>query len=273
MASLPAVGRPLISNNVRHMKIGLVLSGGGARGISHLGMIQALEEEGVEFHSVSGVSAGALAGAFYCAGYSPADICDILVKTKFLNTFRPAFNWRSLLNIQRASLELKKYFPENSFEALEKPLYVTTTDVRKGKVKVFKKGMLIEPVLASCSIPVVFDPIKIGSRILVDGGILDNLPIDPIRKKVDRIVGMHCNPIDPDYMIGNWRDLMERSFLLTATTLAYTKKEKCDVFLEPSGLCMYHVFDFKKVNGIFQCGYDYAKAEIEKGILDSLIIK
>lgn len=255
------------------MNIGLVLSGGGARAISHLGMIKALEEEGVQFSSVSGVSAGALAGAFYCAGYDPVSVCDILVKTKFLNTFRPAFNWRSLLNIQRAALELSKYFPDDSFEALDKPLYVTTTDIRKGKVKVYKKGKLIAPLLASCSIPVVFDPIKIGSRILVDGGILDNLPIDPIKKKSDRIVAMYCNPIDRDYTIGNWKDLMERTFLLTATTLAYTKKKKCDVFLEPPGISKYLVFDFKKVKEIYQYGYRYAKTEIEKGVLDSLLVK
>lgn len=252
------------------MKIGLALSGGGARGISHLGMIQALQEEGVEFHSVSGVSAGALAGAFYCAGYLPVEVCDILVKTNFLNTFRPAFNWRSLLNIQRASLELKKYFPEDSFEALKKPLYVTTTDITKGKVKVYKKGNLIGPLLASCSIPVIFDPIKIGSRLLVDGGILDNFPLDPLKKGTDKIVGMYCNPIDRDYTIGNWKDFMERSFLLTATTLAYTKKKKCDVFLEPPGLSKYLVFDFKKVKEIYRFGYDYAKSEVEKGVLDSL---
>lgn len=254
------------------MKIGLVLSGGGARGISHLGMIKALEEEGIEFQCVSGVSAGALAGAFYCAGYSTTDICDILIKTNFLNTFRPAFNWKSLLNIQRASMELTKYFPENSFEDLKKPLFVTTTDITKGKTKVYKKGNLIEPLLASCSIPVVFDPIKIRSRVLVDGGLLDNLPTAPIKKECDKIVGMHCNPIDPEYTISNWRDLMERSYLLTATTLVHTKKKKCNLFLEPPGLTRYKLFDFKKGAEIYQFGYDYARSEIKKGILDALLV-
>ena len=252
------------------MKIGLVLSGGGARAISHLGIIKALEEEGIRFHMVSGVSAGAIAGAFYCAGYKPEAVCEILAQTNFLRTFRPAFNWRSLLNIERSSAELKKYFPEDNFSALKIPLRITTTDISKGRVKIYKKGEMIRPILASCSVPVLFDPIRIGKRTLVDGGILDNLPTAPIRKEVDRIIGLHCNPIDPGYKPGNWQNLMDRSIMLTITTLVHTQKKRCDVFLEPPGLCKFTIFDFKKVREIYRFGYDYARTRIGEGILKSL---
>lgn len=255
------------------MKLGLVLSGGGARGIAHLGIIKALEAEGLTFNAVSGVSAGALVGAFYCAGYSPDEVCQIIEKTNFYRAFRPAFSWRSLLNIERASVELKKYFPEDSFAALQKDLFVTTTDISKGKVKVYKKGQLIKPVLASCAIPVVFEPIKIGKRTLVDGGILDNLPTDPLKKKCDKIVALHCNPIDAGYRVGNWKDLMERSMMLTATSLVHTKKKKATIFLEPAGLSKFKVFDFKRAAEIYEFGFDYAKSEIEKGLLDKLMVQ
>lgn len=252
------------------MKIGLVLSGGGARAISHLGIIRALEEEGLSFHMVSGVSAGALAGAFYCAGYTPEQVCDILVKTNFFRTFRPAFNWRSLLSLEHASLELKKYFPSDNFGSLQIPLRITTTDLTKGKVKVYKKGEMIRPILASCSIPVLFDPVHVGKRTLVDGGILDNLPINSIKKEVDKIIALHCNPIDPGYRPGNWQNLMDRSIMLTTTTLVHTQKKKCDVFLEPAGLCRFTIFDFKKVREIYRFGYDYAKQQIAEGALNAL---
>lgn len=252
------------------VKIGLVLSGGGARGVAHLGMIQALEEHGLEFHQVSGSSAGALAGALYCAGYSPREICGFIEKTNFFTTFRPSFSWRSLLNIERASQELKKYFPEDSFAALEKPLFVTTTDIHKGKVKVYKKGQLIKPVLASCSVPVVFEPVKIGSRTLVDGGILDNLPYKPIKKVCDKIVALHCNPIDKGYRISNWRELMERSMMLTVTQYVHTKKKHCDIFMEPPGLSKFKVFDFKNARNIFDYGYEYAIKVIDEGALKNL---
>lgn len=252
------------------MHLGLVLSGGGARGISHLGVIKALEEEGLTFSIVSGASAGAIAGALYCAGHTPEEICQFIKKTNFLTTFRPSFNWLSLLNIERASGELKKYLPEDSFSALKIPLHVSTTDITRGKVKVYKKGQLIKPILASCSIPVVFNPVKIGKRTLVDGGILDNLPYQSIKKRCDKIVALHCNPIDKGYRLGNWRDLMERSMMLTVTQYVHTKKKYCDVFLEPPGLSQFKVFDFKLADDIFSFGYEYAKRAIAEGALKKL---
>jgi NTE family protein len=251
-------------------RIGLVLSGGGARGIAHLGIVKALQEEKIKFHLISGASAGALAGAFLAAGYSPEDICSNIQKTSVFNTFGLAFNTRSLLRIDKGFEELKKYFPEDSFSSLSIPLRVTTTDISRGKIKVFKKGQLIKPLLASCSIPVVFDPIKIGSRTLVDGGILDNLPIDPIKKDCDFIIGLHCNPIEPNYKIGNWKNLMERSMMMTMTQQAHMKRKKFDVFLEPHGLSKFNVFDFKRTMEIYEVGYDYAKSQIENGILKNL---
>lgn len=252
------------------MKIGLVLSGGGARGVAHLGIMEALLEAGISFSVVSGSSAGALAGSLYCAGYTPKEIAGFIQKTNFITAFRPSFNSRSLLNIERAHSELIKYFKEDSFESLQIPLRVTTTDISKGKVKVYKKGQLIRPVLASCCVPVVFDPVKIGSRTLVDGGILDNLPYKPIKKECDKIIALHCNPIDKGYRISNWRDLMERSMMLTVTQYVHSKKKNYDLFLEPPGVSKYKVFDFKRAPEIFEHGYSYAKEQIASGVLDKL---
>ncbi len=252
------------------MKVGLVLSGGGARGISHLGIIQALHEANIQFDLISGSSAGAIVGAFIAAGYSPEETCSFIEKTSLFDTFQLSFNKRSLLKIEKGSKELLKYFPENSFESLKIPLRVSTTDIQKGKVKIYKKGQLIQPILASCSIPVVFDPIKIRSRLLVDGGVLDNLPVGSIRKDVDKIIALHCNPIDSAFQVSNWKNLFERTMMMTMTELAYSKRKKCDVFLEPPGLGAYNVFAFNKAKEIYQFGYNYAKSEIEKGILKKI---
>lgn len=252
------------------MKIGLVLSGGGARGIAHLGIVEALQQQNIKFSIISGTSAGAIGGAFLCAGYPPREILEIIKKTSLFKTLRPAFSWRSLLNMDRARVELQKYFPEDSFESLRIPLRVTATDIESGQIKVFKKGQLILPILASSSIPVVFEPIKIKSRTLVDGGLMDNLPVEPIFKKVDKIIALHCNPIDPGYKIDNWKGLFERTMMVTVSQLAYTEKRRCDLFLEPPGLSRFHVFDFSKAAEIYEFGYEYAIGEIEKGILKTL---
>lgn len=252
------------------MKFGLVLSGGGARAAAHLGIIQALEEEGVNFCAVSGASAGALIGAFYCSGYRPKEILEIFKTTNYYASLRPSFSWKSLLNIERASMELMKHLKDDTFESLDIPLYVTTTDIERGKSKVYKKGKLLKPVLASCCIPVVFNPIVIGKRTLVDGGILDNLPYKPIKKTCDKIIALHCNPMDKQYQLGNWKDLLERSMMLTMTSYIHTKKRYCDVFIEPAGLSTYKVFEFKKIEEIYYYGYHYAREQLAKGLLNGL---
>ncbi len=253
------------------MKVGLVLSGGGARAIAHLGAIQALEEEGLSFNVVSGTSAGAIIGALYCYGYSPKDILSRLQKTNFYGLLRPALNWRGLINIERASDEIKKHIPEDTFEALKKPLYVTATQVNKGKAKVFSKGQLTIPLLASSSIPVLFNPVTIRNKQYVDGGITDNLPIKPIKKKCDKILALHCNPIDKDYKVDSWRDLMERSLLIAITINSHKNKRDCDVFIEPAGVSNFSVFDFRRAQDIFDLGYAYTKSQIaEKNILKKL---
>ncbi|MEQ8239409.1 MAG: patatin-like phospholipase family protein [Cyclobacteriaceae bacterium] len=252
------------------MKIGLVLSGGGARCLAHLGILEALVEHGVTYDVISGASAGAIMGSLLAEGFAPSEIAEILQKTSLLKIVRPSFNLRGLLHLDRASTELKRYIPHDSFEGLKIPLYVSTTDIMKGTVKVYKRGKLIKPLLASSSIPVIFDPIRIKKKVLVDGGILDNLPVKPIIKRVDRVIGLHCNPIDPIEELSGWKSVFERTMMLAITQVAYTQKKYCDLFLEPPGLSFYNVFDFGKSKEIFDIGYAYAKGQIANGAVESL---
>ena len=96
------------------MKVGLALSGGGARGFAHLGILKALEEFGVTIAQVSGTSAGAIAGAFYCYGYKPDQILEIISNTGFLKSVRPAWAWTGLLSMDGFKAVLLKYLPKNS---------------------------------------------------------------------------------------------------------------------------------------------------------------
>lgn len=255
----------------KNMKIGLALSGGGARGVAHLGIIKALEEEGIHFDIVTGSSAGALIGALYCNGYSTEEVCDFFKGTNFLTIFRPSFNLRSLLNIEKAYSELRGYFTNDDFSTLQIPLHVSTTDILKAKVKVFKKGQLVLPILASCAVPVIFDPVTIGKRKLVDGGVMDNLPYHSIKKSCDYIIALHCNPLDKGFKLTNLSSLIERSMMLTITQNVHSQKKHYDLFLEPPGLSMFKVIDFKKSGDIYKLGYEYAKEAIAEGALKDLI--
>lgn len=253
------------------MKVGLVLSGGGARCIAHLGMLKVLEENDVKVDYISGASAGSIAGALYSYGYTPDEILDIILNTNFMKFLKPAFNWRSLLKLESAAPFLREILPEDSFESLKIPLTIAMTNLHKAKVKYVSKGPLVKPIIASCSIPVVFDPVTIKDTQYIDGGILDNLPVKPAKKNTDFVIAFHANPIAGDYKMSNWRDLMERSLLMAISSATYLKKKKCDIFWEPPELQAFKVFDFKKAKDLYEIGYNYGLERVEKGDLTPLM--
>lgn len=240
------------------MTTGLALSGGGARGIAHLGVVKALEEHQIKFDVISGTSAGAVAGLFLAKGFSAEETLNVFIKTNFYRLLRPAINLRGLLKINSVEALIKPFFDKETFESLLMPFYVSATNVRTGKIRVFSQGELITPVLASCCIPVVFEPMKIGVDAYMDGGIINNLPVEPLVGKVDRIIGVHSNPISQAYQGRNIKKLMERSLLLAINENVATRKPKCDLFIEPTELKDFTVFDFGKAREIFEVGYDYA---------------
>lgn len=253
-------------------KIGLVLSGGGARGISHIGAIKALMEQGIRPDIISGTSAGAFIGALLAYGYSPDDILDIFLKTRFSGYLRFGFSMGGLLRIDRAEEILKKYIPENSFEALKIPLIVTATDIHAGEEICFEKGELAKPVLASCCLPGLFKPINFQGRDLVDGAIFNNLPVACLEKNVDYIIGIHCNPILMQKSSSNMHQITYRSFRLAMRGKAKASLDRCNLLIEAPELYPFNTFDFRKVQMLFDIGYNYTKKLLaEKEIAGELL--
>ncbi len=242
-------------------RIGISLSGGGARGIAHLGMLKALEEIGVKPAMITGTSAGSIVGAFYACGYSPEEIFKIVSRTRLFRILRPSFNWQGLLTLEKTFDFFKSLLPVDSFDALNLPLYVCATNVRNGRAAFFSEGGLIRPVIASCAIPVVFSPVKIGDDHFMDGGIVNNLPVEPLVGHVEKIIGLHVNPVDDNFQAGNMKNLLERTFLITINKNVEQRKKECDIFLEPYGLRSIAAFEFSRGKEIFDTGYDYVMKE------------
>lgn len=241
------------------MKIGITLSGGGARGIAHIGVLKALEEMGVEISMISGTSAGSIVGALYARGYKPEEILSIIQKVSVFKSVKPAWTWVGLLSLEGLKDVFLKYIPENNFDALKMPLTVAATDIKKGEIVYFSKGELIPCIMASSCVPAVFAPISFDGRLLVDGGVLDNLPAKPIRKNCDLLIGSHCNPIGSDFDAKNLRTIIERSLLMAVNGNTQKSRELCDVFIEPSGLDKFTGFGLNKAQEIFDVGYRFTK--------------
>lgn len=245
-------------------KIGIALSGGGVRGVSHLGVLKALNQRGIFPNRISGSSAGAIAGALYAAGHEPDQILEIIIKTNYFKFLRPAISWTGILKMDIVEELFKKYLPENSFESLRMPMTVTVTDIRRAKVVYFSEGELIKPLMASSCIPGMFDPIAIGNNYYVDGGVLNNLPIEPLEGVCDVIIGVNCNHLPVEHNIKNIKSLIERTVIMSMNYNVYSRKEKCDFFIEPKGLAKYGVFDIKKAKEIFDFGYESTIAYIDE---------
>ena len=149
-------------------RTGVVLSGGGARGFAHLGVLQALNDAGIFPDVVSGTSAGALVGVLYADGYRPEEILQIMNSSSMLHYVRPTVPREGLLQISGIERILQENLKASTFEGLSIPLFVTATDLNNGVAKYFCEGELLRPVIASASIPVLFKPVIIDNIYYVD---------------------------------------------------------------------------------------------------------
>lgn len=239
------------------MKINLVLSGGGVRGFAHLGVIKALLENDFEIAAISGTSSGAVTGAFIAAGYSPDETLKIMKEFRLLRLLRGAFSAGifSMAKFEKIYLDC---FPHNSFEELSMPLYISSTNIYTGKTEYFSKGKLIPALLASTSLPVLFKPVNIDDQLYLDGGILNNLPVEPLLNSRNPIVGVHVNPVNKADAISSTLKIMERSFNLAVYANIIERIKQCTFLFEPRELSAYSVYAYSKADEIFKIGYKHA---------------
>jgi NTE family protein len=247
------------------MTYALVLSGGGARGIAHLGVLQALEECNIKISAISGTSAGGIVGAFYASGYSPMEILNIIKETSFFKLLRPALSTSGLLQIDSLGTLFNSYLTD-SFESLKIPLTINATNLDQGRSSYFSSGELIRPILAASCIPAIFKPIEIDHNRYVDGGMLNNLPVQPFLESSHKIIGVHTNPIDNQFTGTNAKTIIERCLLMAISGNTTLNIPKCDYYLEPPFLGKFGGMDLSKSEELFDIGYAYTKENI--GIFD-----
>ena len=247
-----------MAKRTKKYKIGLVLSGGGARGFAHIGALQAMNEAGIYPDVISGASAGALTGALYADGHTPEEILCFFSQKKIFKYVELIIPKKGLLKMTGLEEILSQHLQAKTFEKLIIPLTVVATDLNNGKSVYFNKGDLTKPILASSTVPVLFSPVRIGDCSFVDGGVLNNFPIEPVVNKCDYLIGIHVNHYGFQAEFKNILSIAERSFHLSFTS-HLAKKEKCDIFIEPVGLEKYGLLDISKIREIYELGYRETK--------------
>ena len=239
------------------MKIGLVLSGGGARGAAHIGAIRALEEHGIFATHISGTSSGAIVGALYANDVPLMEILNFFKTIPIFRTNRYAFRKPGIIDSENFYGDLKNYFPDDDFAALKKPLYITATDIIKGTLKIFSKGQLIKPIIASASFPGVFTPTQINGSYYVDGGTLNNFPVEPLQANCDKIIGVYVNPLKKITAkdLKHSYTVVERAYKIKVAGESLKKFSVCDLVIDPEELINYGTFDMNNIDAIYELGY------------------
>jgi len=244
-------------------KFGIALSGGGARGIVHIGVLEALHKYGIRPEIISGASAGALVGAFYASGMEPLEILEVVKSNKMVKMFKWQLPSNGLIDIKKIVSLLERCIGTDDFASLKKPYYCSVVNLNSGQSEIKSEGKLFQWVLASASIPVIFEPQIIDGNTYVDGGLLNNLPVDCIRDQCRILIGVHVNHNGPEESISGIKAIAERTLRLAMSQNVHESLSKCDFVIDPPETRKFNTFDFKKADEIFKIGFE----ETEKRIL------
>jgi len=216
-------------------RVGLALSGGGALGAAHIGVLEVLEGAGIRPSCVAGSSAGAAVGVVYCAGMPLERIKEIALDmrwSKLGKVVRPRTGFFDGSRMEEYLIEL---IGDRTFEELEIPLAVAAADILRDELVILRKGRLAPAIRASCAVPGVFTPVEYEGRLLVDGGLINNLPVSAVRE----MGAEYVIAVDLSFSTALERKrpstLMEMWFLSLATLMSNTHRERvlADVVIHP----------------------------------------
>ena len=253
---------------VKDYRLGLVLSGGGTRGVAHAGILKVLLEAGIKPQILSGASAGAIISALYAGGYSPEEMKEFFKQEDLFDRRKLAFAFPKLgLVDPEAFRELfQSYFPEDRFEVLSHPIHIMTTNLLTGKAEVFSEGELITPVLASCAVPGIFSPLEIEGAPHGDGGIFSNFPSDPLIGKCESLLGIYVHPLETleAKSLSNPIDVLSRAYDISRSSAVHYKFSDCDHVIIPENIHPYGVFDTEHIDEIFEAGIQAGEEALGK---------
>jgi NTE family protein len=249
---------------MKKYKTGLVLSGGGTRGFAHLGVIAALFEQGIKPDVISGTSAGAIAGAFIAAGKNPHEILETFKKGSFFNFTKLQIPRDGLMKLDGLKEIIQTEIEAKNIEELNIPFYVAISNLNTGTVEYRNSGLLGETVLASSSIPILFAPVKMDGNLFTDGGLLDNVPVEPIKNDCEQIIVSNISPINPKEKIKNLIEIAIRTFYMSVNANMKEVRKFASIYIEPDGIDTYEILSRTHADELYELGYNSTKKALQK---------
>ncbi|NQY29158.1 MAG: patatin-like phospholipase family protein [Flavobacteriaceae bacterium] len=279
----------------KDLKVGLVLSGGGAKGLAHIGALKVLEDSGVRIDYIAGTSMGAIVGALYASGYSADELTVLFKEVNFDKLITDDFQRKNksfferkgsdkhaiVLPFNKFKLSLPSAISKgqnsynfyvklldhvkevDDFSKLPIPFLCIATDVETGKQVLLEKGYLPDAILASGAIPTLFEPVSLNGKLLVDGGVSNNYPIEELlAKNVDIVIGVDVqDSLKKKEELNSASDIMFQLSNFNTQSQMSDKIEKTAVYIRPD-IKDYNIVSFDQAQEIYTSGYEAAKSVI-----------
>lgn len=237
-------------------KIGLALGGGAALGAAHVGVLRALEEHNIKPGYIAGTSIGALVAALYAFGKSVDEIEEIALSLDWLDISDIKLSTRGLLSNNEMGELLEEHLGKVNFEEAQIKLAVVATDISNGEKVVIKEGKVSDAVEASACIPVIFEPVEIDGRMLVDGGLLESIPVSALKEMgAEYIIGVDVKAFRKYKRPDDIFDVLNNSLEIALIHLAHVRVEDVDLMIQPK-LGNYSRMDTEHTKEMIDIGYE-----------------
>ncbi len=215
-------------------KIGLALGGGLARGLAHIGVLKQLNEEGIKVDYIAGTSMGSVIAALYASGLKLKMIERLAKRISRRTWIDLTFPRMGLIAGDKIEELMQLLTGSRKIEELDIPLSIVTMDIIKGEIVIFREGSIARAVRASCAIPGIFCPVKMGERLLVDGGVLSNVPVEAVKKMgADIIIAVDVTAYVEEYNIENIFDVITKTIEVMSREITQYQVLKSDVIIIP----------------------------------------
>lgn len=255
--------------DLKTKSVGLILSGGGTKGLAHAGVLKFLEEINIRPTHIAGTSAGSIVGALYAEGKSPEEILEFFKSIYFFNWKHFTFRKAGFIDSDAFKFYFNAIFGDPRIGDLKIHTHITATDLVKGKLKIFSPDTkVVDAVLASSSFPGVLSPYEINGNLYSDGGILNHFPTDILQGRCQTLIGVYVSPLQKIEAkdLSSIKAVTARAFDLFSANSNTNKFNICDWVIEPEDLAKFGTFETSKVkmDAIFNIGYEAAKKSYEE---------
>ena len=257
----------------RNKKVGLALGGGVALGAAHIGVLRAISELGIMIDYVAGTSVGAFIAAFHAFKKDWQEIEKIALQIEWKEIAGFSVSKFGLLSNKKMENLIVENIGDVNFDDSAIPLAMIATDITTGNKVVLDKGSVSKAIMASTCIPGIFMPVEINDKLLVDGGIVENVPISPLKNMgADIIIGVDLNANYTYDRPENMVDVLMNSFHFTLQAAAKLQTEKADILIRPD-LSAYSRTNLKQAAELIDQGYFEAKKALKESNLVQALLQ